>query len=114
MISAAEALELSNKAKTRVEYDTFLTKTIEPAIKKEADLGRKEVFIKTDTILSYASFELPSDGIERYAYDILNELGYKVTYTTQGPKYVPRGMSDDYGNGQEYIDIGLRVTWYGK
>ena len=41
----------------------------------------------------------------------LISLGYVVKLMKYGGTYIPRGLSDDNGDGPTYINYGLCVGW---
>ena len=42
---------------------------------------------------------------------LLQSHGYSVSYQEYGEAYVPRGLSDDYGDGPSYRNYGFVITW---
>ena len=108
MITAAQAKNLYDESGVRV--DNYLNKTIAPEIEKAAKAGKRSVFIHVGSEPPYGSKALQAP-LHTSTMMKLTGLGYKVSWGTDGDPYVPRGLADDYGEGPEYTNVGIHISW---
>ena len=108
MISAADARVLYDDS--GAEVASYLTATIEPAIKKAATSGLRKCFIDFGCKETYCSIPNPSPTQAR-AISELKGLGYIITTGIDGAPYVPRGLADDSGEGPKYHNYGIFIGW---
>ena len=109
MITAAQAKKLYDES--GAEVDNYLNKTIAPEIEKAAKAGKRSVFIHVGSEQPYGSTKTLREQLHTSAMMKLDELGYKVRWGTHGASYVPRGLADDYGEGPDYINVGIHISW---
>ena len=109
MITAAQAKNLYDES--GVEVDSYLNKTIAPKIEKAAKTGKRTVFIDVGSEPQYRSINALQTPLHTSTMMKLIELGYKVRWGTDGAPYVPLGLIDDYGQGPEYINVGIHISW---
>jgi len=107
MISAKEAKALVESSEERVLQ---VMKMLGGQIEYRAMRGQQEY------LYSFGDKEvlggLPEMNNEVKA--VVNKLiaeGYKVNYCFHGERYVPRGLSDDDGNGPEHSQYGVLIKW---
>ena len=109
MITAAEAKTLYDESGAAV--DNYLNKIIAPKIEKAAKAGKRNVFIDAGSEQAYGSTKAPKESLYTSTMVKLTELGYKVSWGTDGAPYVPQVLVDDYGKGPEYINVGIHISW---
>ena len=109
MITAEQAKKLYDES--GVEVANYLNKTIAPEIKKAAKAGKRSVFIHVGSEPPYGSTKTLKEHLHSSTMMKLTELGYKVKWGTDGDPYVPRGLADDYGEGPDYINVGIHISW---
>lgn len=108
MITAIEAKALYDQS--GVEVKQFLEHTVEPAVVKAAQEGKRTVFI-------HVGAEETWKNITPTAFEtaVVNELG-KLMYRVQFGKdtshtYVPRGLANDNGEGPKHNNYGFTIAW---
>ena len=109
MITAAEAKTLYDES--GVAVDSYLNRTITPEIEKAAKAGKRTVFIDVGSEPHYRSIKALQAPLHSSTMMKLTGLGYKVKWDTDGDPYVPRGLADDYGEGPEYTNVGIHISW---
>ena len=109
MITAEQAKKLYDES--GVAVDSYLNRTITPEIEKAAKAGKRTVFIDVGSEPHYRSIKALQTPLHTSTMMKLTELGYKVSWGTDGASYVPRGLADDYGEGPEYINVGIHISW---
>lgn len=107
MISAKEALDLyNNSLRTLSQY---LETNFHSKIRQAAMDGKREYILFLD---SCSEFNAPKlDELQLKVIAELQKLGFNASYISYGDSYVPRGLMDDSGNGPEYRNYGIKVTW---
>lgn len=108
MISATEARELYDASGKDVE--NWINCKVRTQVESSAKSGNWFVYIPIDSIESYAPLPNPTN-LEQAVMSKLISLGYVVKLMKYGGTYIPRGLSDDNGDGPTYINYGLCVGW---
>ena len=108
MISASEAKALYDDS--GAEVDEYLRYKIEPEVKAAATQGARKVF---HYLGSRNVFTHPQpDPLHLHIIEKLRELGYAALWMdSEGESYVPRGLADDNGNGPQYQNYGILISW---
>ena len=109
MITAEQAKNLYDES--GVEANSYLNKTIAPEIEKAAKAGKRSVFVHVGSVPLYGFIKTPKEQLHTSTMMKLDELGYKAIWVTDGASYVPPGLADDYGEGPEYINVGIHISW---
>ena len=109
MITAEQAKKLYDES--GVAVDSYLNRSIAPEIEKAAKAGKRSVFIHVGSEPPYGSTKTLKEQLHSSTMMKLTELGYKVKWDTDGDPYVPLGLADDYGEGPEYINVGIHISW---
>ena len=112
MITPEQAKKLYDES--GVAVDSYLNRTIAPKIEKAAKAGKRNVFIDVGSEPAYRSIKATKEPLHASTMMKLTELGYKVSWCTDGASYVPLGLADDYGEGPEYINVGIHISWKGE
>lgn len=108
-ITAAEVRDLCRNSQVAAEQ--FL-KQIEQKIVDAAKANQGSYMHHIDAIDVSFNTRLPElEPKLKNACEILKRLGYQVSYTVYGDRYVPRGLQDDDGNGPMYQNCGLKISW---
>lgn len=108
MISATEAKALYDASGKDVE--NWINCKVRTQVESSAKSGNRFVYIHIDSIESYAPLPNPT-SLEQAVMSKLISLGYVVKLTKYGDTYIPRGLSDDNGDGPTHINYGLCVGW---
>lgn len=106
MISAKEAKALYDASGKEAEQ---ILLTIEPKIIDASNRGERKVFIHLDA--SEVGCLVAPTALQTQIIDKLIALGYRVQFASHGESYVPRGLSDDDGNGPRYTNLGFIIQW---
>ena len=109
MISAQEAKLIYDNS--GVEVQEFLDQKIEHAVKIAAGLGKRYYIYHLGSIAPYMRIHQEDHRVEMLAAEELKKLGYHVSIGTYGDSYVPRGLSDDEGNGPDHKNYGITIGW---
>ena len=109
MITAEQAKKLYDES--GAEVDSYLNRTIAPEIEKAAKAGKRSVFIHVGSEPPYGSTKALNKPLHKSTMMKLTELGYKVSWGDDGAPYVPPGLADDYGEGPEYTNVGIHISW---
>ena len=109
MITAEQAKKLYDES--GVAVDSYLNRSIAPEIEKAAKAGKRSVFIHVGSEPPYGSTKTLKEQLHSSTMMKLTELGYKVKWDTDGAPYVPPGLADDYGEGPEYTNVGIHISW---
>lgn len=106
MITAVEAKELYDTS--GVEADRILNQ-IEPIIIKAATAGERSCFVYIDSIEIHRNITVTA--LQEQVLNKMQKLGYRISVAKYGSTYVPRGLSDDDGNGPKYENYGYSIHW---
>ncbi len=116
MITAAQALELVKRSDAEVEKCLAL---IGPAVEEAAKAGRR--ILPLSSIMQLTNVEDVSFHAQRAPGALtefqtklitaLKGFGYMAALQPHGQPYVPRGLSDDEGNGPKYQHYTIIVRW---
>lgn len=106
MITAKEARRIAVTSGVNVAKEV---NKIEPAIRAAAEDGKTCVIHFIDAIRVHNDV-IPT-ALQNRVMAHLSELGYNVIISTYGDKYVPKGLSDDNGDGPLYINYGYVMSW---
>lgn len=107
MITAKEAREIVETS------DANVLKSLEvfdKNIRNAASRGKKECFFYIEGIEKSLGLP-PLKPLEMLIVERLKDSGFGVEITFDGDPYVPRGLSDDEGNGPKYSNYGFMVRW---
>lgn len=105
MISAVEARALYDRVG---EESKKLLNDIDHRITKVA-VSRCTTFFLLDCEETFRHVE--PTPVQARVMEELKELGFSVTFGKDGEPYVPRGLSDDNGNGPKHINYGFHIKW---
>lgn len=107
MITAQEASKLYEDSGAKVT--DFMKYTVEPMIRAAAESGKDHVFLYAGTAKWWKI--VPAPLFYQQLIDKLIELGFFAKWTADGQPYVPRGLSDDDGNGPLHTNFGIMIRW---
>lgn len=107
MISAKEAFSLYEQSGANLKK--FLDQDVEPKIKDAASRGLRKIFVDLGSCETWANPTI--DVVHKSAFKELSSLGYTVSFGKDGVPYVPRGLSDDNGEGPRHINYGIHIGW---
>ena len=105
-MKAQEAFKLAKSAEGYRKKVNEILKQIEEAAMEE----KMELFVLIDTV-EYNMPIPPLSNEMKFVKDSLEKLGYEISIDTKGESYVPRGLSDDYGEGPKYENYGMYISW---
>lgn len=109
MINAKEAKLLYDSSSAMVE--SYLTRSIEPAIKNAAQEGELKVVIHIDSLESSTYLNQVVTQLHKSTVERLLDLGYTAKIGYYGDTYIPRGLINDDGDGPTYQRYGLIIGW---
>jgi hypothetical protein len=109
MITAKEAKELYDKSGQEVA--DFLKHSVEQAVVKAAEGGKRQVFIHLGSVKQFEYLDRTITPLQQAVEWKLKELGYRADIKLDGDKYVPRGLADDNGNGPTIQNYGIQISW---
>lgn len=107
MINAKEARDIVETS------DANVLKSLEvfdKNIRNAASRGKKECFFHIDSREKYLGLP-PLKPLEMMIVERLKDSGFWVEFTFDGDPYVPRGLSDDEGDGPKHSNYGFMVRW---
>lgn len=105
-MKAQEAFKLAKAANEyRKKVDEILSQ-----IKDSAMEEKMELFVYVDDVEHNMQIPPLSDET-KFVKNALEKLDYEVSIDTKGESYVPRGLSDDYGEGPKYEKYGMYISW---
>lgn len=104
IINAKEAREIAANSDAWLEAEL---KKIEPDIKKAAELNKSPCQIHIGSIGPWDEIKLTNAQIR--IIEALKKLGYHAKIEKYGAPYVPRGLSDDDGNGPSHTNYGYFI-----
>lgn len=107
MLTAQEAKELYDKSGQEVE--DWIKYNVEKEVIKAAESGKKCTQILLCSIESYMNYT--ATALQQGVLDKLHSLGYRVSIAKSGSPYVPRGLSDDAGNGPMHTNVVMNIGW---
>lgn len=106
-MNVSEARDITKNSRALAE--DYLKDFIYPKIKSSANNGKFSCFFFIGSQERYRHIHV-EQKIES-AIEILKQSGYNVKLDYNGFSYVPRGLSDDDGNGPKYTSYGLHIDW---
>jgi hypothetical protein len=114
MITAAQARE--NVKMSNATLQKYFEK-IDRMIEKASCEGKTYVALYgldelSGSILSYAKIEVTR--LQQRIIDELKSIGYSASVVFDGDAYVPRGLQNDDGEGPEYLNVVIHVSWLVK
>lgn len=109
MINAKEAKALYDASGH--EVDQFLRNNVEQKVIEAAKAGKRMATVYLGVVEQFGYLESTVTPIHKAVVDKLKTLGYAATFKLDGDKYVPRGLSDDYGNGPKVQNFVMVIGW---
>jgi hypothetical protein len=109
MITAKEAKQLYDESDAKIEQ--FLKNSVEKRVADAAKSGNRFIFIFLGTLGPYEYIDQKPTPLDKAVVKKLQELGYHANFDINGPRYVPRGLADDEGNGPSHQNYGIKIAW---
>jgi dihydrofolate reductase len=108
MINAAQARDLYARATAAV--DTYLTNTVEPAIKHAAAAGKRSCTIHVGSVEVYKQVLRAEHATEHLTCESLKTLGYTVEFGSYDSSCVPRECTHQT-DSPRYYNLGITISW---
>jgi len=109
MITAKEAKVLYDKSGQEVA--DYLKYTVEKEIVKAAEGGKRHTIIHLKSLPYFQHLDQVITPLQKAVIDRLKELGYGAEIKLYDNPYVPRGLTDDDGQGPSHQNYGIHIGW---